>query len=95
MVTSGGRSLVNNDTFVTECAETYEAWLTRPTPVDAIMDKATAAHDVETSADRLGYRRCPTGWKNTADPQRPHVCRWAPGHTVDHECACGTRLDIP
>lgn len=76
-------------------AEAFETWLTRPTPVDAIMDKAMAAHDVETTADRLGYPRCPTGWKNTANLREPHACRWAPGHTVDHECACGAVLDTP
>lgn len=80
---------------VLSVAAEFEAWLTRPTPVDAIMDKAMSVHAAETTADRTGYPRCPTGWKNTADPQRPHVCRWAPGHTVDHECACGAVLDTP
>lgn len=86
------RSSVATATLI-EDAEAFEAWLTRPAPVDA--SKADDVHDAETTADRLGYQRCPTGWRNVADTRKPHVCRWAPGHTVDRECACGSTCDMP
>lgn len=60
-------------------AERLETWLTR----DA------AGHDAETTADRLGYRRCDVAWQDEINAG--HACIYAWDHRAEltHKCSCG------
>jgi hypothetical protein len=87
MITGGGRNLVNNDAMVTDAAEHFERWLTRPVPADV----STADRDEHTPPAGV---YCDVVWRK-ANGAGPHQCVWSPGHNElqRHMCNCGDVLD--
>jgi hypothetical protein len=82
---------------IPKLAGRLEEWLMRPGPsTDVPEPDEMSTHFVETTADRLGYDRCPTAWRDSAPTGPLHHCRLPAGHagvkTDVHICVCGVVL---
>lgn len=89
MVTGGGRSLVNNDEFVTDAAAHFEEWLTRPTPVNISGPPTPERLELmRKNAEAESWPRpggCTFAWRRV-DDDHVHLCRNLMGHDTLHYC---------